>query len=90
MWLRVAETRALVGWPSGRRRLHQPVTVSICAWYALLLRSVPMTHLTCIPQLLESLARDRVLATQARISEIRRLAYRASPEEVASFAAQHY
>ena len=49
-----------------------------------------MTHLTCIPQLLESLARDRVLATQARISEIRRLAYRASPEEVASFAAQHY
>ena len=49
-----------------------------------------MTHLTCIPQLQESLARDRVLATQARISEIRRLVYRASPEEVASYAAQHY
>ena len=80
----------LVGWSSGHRRLHQPVTVSILVWYALLSRRVPMTHLTCIPQLQESLARDRVLATQARVSEIRRLVYRASPEEIASYAAQHY
>ena len=64
--------------------------MSILVWYALLSRRVPMTHLTCIPQLQESLARDRVLATQARVSEIRRLVYRASPEEIASYAAQHY